>query len=312
MRPFALAVLLSLAGAAPARSASCARADLRRRFPYGTENQRNVGSCHAFATVSLFEAAIQQYYGVKVHLSQSDLFVSDTVFGPTWAGLPSSMQDARAVLPDVTYVRTKGLATFALAPYDEGFLNRYERYRETYRAGFDKDPTATAEDHFNNGLKIRTFLLGLVRSDSRDTRRAQEAADAQRRLISDATKPFRVRTASEFGARDTGWDDWLQNALCEGHPVAMSANIGCSQAFDCSGKFSLHVFDVVGFEGGADPVYLVRNSWGDDDYRKLTLAELKPVLGALYLETPESAPDGGVKARLEELARHPLAAPPER
>lgn len=107
--------------------------DLLPQFPDASDhNQVNVGSCHAFSTISVLEAALFRRYQQHIALSEADLFLQRTVlrgqvnadFDPT----ALSANEGNDVVGDVYFAITNGVATSD--QYGE-FVKRYTAFRDT-------------------------------------------------------------------------------------------------------------------------------------------------------------------------------------
>ena len=74
-----LGLILTAALAASAAAADMAR-DVSHTLPDApTRNQSDAGSCHSFAATGLVESALYRQYGVRLRLSEADLFVGRIV-----------------------------------------------------------------------------------------------------------------------------------------------------------------------------------------------------------------------------------------
>ncbi|TBR18076.1 hypothetical protein EPO15_15585 [bacterium] len=153
-RPSALSTLRASAGAVgavpgvgagvpAAAPAPGADVDLSGQFPTGSRDQGDVGSCHAFASIGLLEAAYFRKYGEHAVFSDADLFLRNTVLngnvysgniadrGYTWNGKPEFKEGGSPstvlAVGDMEFAIKNGVAT---APQYGEFLERYRRYRE--------------------------------------------------------------------------------------------------------------------------------------------------------------------------------------
>jgi hypothetical protein len=140
MRRPPLAVLLALLAALPlgaqdvppvGDSGPAPAVDLSGQFIDGPRRQENVGSCHAFATVALLEAAYFRRYGEKKRLSEADLFLQKTLLTRSayhdfvWGG-PPKLSEPNNTRRDIEFALSSGVAS-SLAYGD--FLERYRGYR---------------------------------------------------------------------------------------------------------------------------------------------------------------------------------------
>lgn len=138
MRALALVALL----AAPALGAP-AGADLGGQFPdAATRNQGATGSCHIFTTVSLIEAALYRRHGLRLPLSEADLFVRKVVSDPDYydrarkavgpgdgAASAYSFVEGGSPYDDISFALKNGVAKAATAPWS-AFAARYDAYKK--------------------------------------------------------------------------------------------------------------------------------------------------------------------------------------
>jgi hypothetical protein len=142
VRALALLVLL----AAPALAAPTA-ADLGGQFPdAATRNQGATGSCHIFTTVSLIEAALYRRHGLRLPLSEADLFVRKVVSDPDYydrarkavgagdgAASAYSFVEGGSPFDDISFALKNGVAKAATAPWS-AFAARYDAYKKKRKA----------------------------------------------------------------------------------------------------------------------------------------------------------------------------------
>lgn len=58
--------------------------DLSAQFPtLALRTQNDTGACHIFSTVALLEAALNRRWGLKLQLSEADLFVRRMIKSPS-------------------------------------------------------------------------------------------------------------------------------------------------------------------------------------------------------------------------------------
>ncbi len=113
-------VLLLLAPAARAGTVSTATVMFDDQFPDpASRDQGGVGSCHAFTTVSLMEAALWRKHKKRYWLSEADLFVQKVVEDPAYYAKARTALGANAAYKfleggspydDCEFARTKGVA----------------------------------------------------------------------------------------------------------------------------------------------------------------------------------------------------------
>lgn len=127
--------MLMLAAAA-AFAADCSNVDLSDQFPDAdNRDQCTIGSCHAFGSIGIVEAAIKRQHGRGVALSEADVFVGRLVTqddfymdfrerieniregGPAGGNIVDLMEGG-SVAEDVRYVLANGAANRDTLTYD--------------------------------------------------------------------------------------------------------------------------------------------------------------------------------------------------
>lgn len=125
----------------PAGAATPKVEDLSGQFPdAATRNQGQTGSCHVFSTISLIEAALYRGYGLRLALSEADLFVRKVVTDPDYyekARLAVGAEDGTdkaykfveggSPYEDINFVFETGVAKAKTAPWS-AFTLRYKTY----------------------------------------------------------------------------------------------------------------------------------------------------------------------------------------
>lgn len=117
--------------------------DLSGQFPTGSRDQADVGSCHAFASIGLLEAAYYRKHGEHAVFSDADLFLRNTVLngniysgnvadqGYTWNGKPELKEGGSPstvlAVGDMEFAIRNGVAT---TPQYSAFLERYRMFRD--------------------------------------------------------------------------------------------------------------------------------------------------------------------------------------
>jgi len=106
--------------------------DLSGQFNGPSRSQGDVGSCHAFASVAVLEAAYYRRYGEKLQLSEADLFLRRNVlsrkaYEDFLASGSGELSEGNNTPGDIQFAIDHGVAT---RPQYEAFVERYIRYRD--------------------------------------------------------------------------------------------------------------------------------------------------------------------------------------
>lgn len=254
-------------------------------------SQCQVGSCHAFSSIAVLEAAYKRAYGVHIRFSEADIFIRRTVLsGDVYRSFCAEgkceLSEGNDVYGDIDYALKNGVATSI--QYTE-FYDRYKKYRaaeektlEGIEAGRKKmswlellfyDPrTHWAELQKESSKITEAFLRG------RDGKIDQERADAKGKLGKMALKEKRFKYLGDDGpkkkkeeCRSEGADQGrtITGELDSGRPTAISMTLKGIAAWGTAGStdHANHAFTIVGYkaEEGKPVVYRTRNSWGGDN-----------------------------------------------
>lgn len=301
--PSALSALRASAGAAgagvvpllgPAAPVAAPAAgpdvDLSGQFPTGSRNQADVGSCHAFASIGLLEAAYFRKYGEHAVFSDADLFLRNTVLngniysgniadqGYTWNGKPELKEGGAPstllAIGDMEFAIKHGVAT---TPQYSAFLERYRAFRaaeqrtledierqhrrnswlvrllynpRTHWAELQKSPT--------NQRILQNFLMG-----------NDPTLDEQRKAVRDKLKGFSVvknlyvtlpssvnKAPADCAAAGANRTASILSELGAGRPVGVS--------YFTNTNWASHVIIITGSksDGKGGVVFKTRNSWG--------------------------------------------------
>jgi len=124
--------------------------DLSHQFPDAAcRSQAGTESCHAFGSIALLEAALYRRYGapggVRIRLSEADLFVRKTVAGEGFYDevrkafkenpfhpMMWSFDEAGKTYEDTEFAIEHGVATAEVVPWD-AFKKRFDDFREAKR-----------------------------------------------------------------------------------------------------------------------------------------------------------------------------------
>ena len=283
-------VILGGAPVAAPPSAPGPDIDLSGQFPTGSRDQADVGSCHAFASIGLLEAAYHRKYGEHAVFSDADLFLRNTVLngniysgnvadqGYTWNGKPELKEGGSPstvlAVGDMEFAIKNGVAT---TPQYSAFLERYRMFRDaeqrtladierqhrqnswlvrllynprTHWARMQKSPT--------NQKILQNFLMG---NDA--------TLDEQRAAVREKLKGFSVvknlyvtlpssvnKAPADCASAGAGRTAAVLSELRAGRPVGVS--------YFTNANWASHVIIITGTaaDGKGGFVFKTRNSWG--------------------------------------------------
>lgn len=264
--------------------------DLSGQFPTGSRDQGDVGSCHAFASIGLLEAAYFRKHGEHVVLSDADLFLRNTVLngniysgniadrGYTWSGKPEFKEGGSPstllAIGDMEFAIKNGVAT---TPQYSAFLERYRQYRaaeqrtladierqrqrdpwyvkllynpRTHWARLQKDPTN--QRILQNYLMGNDATLDAQRSEVREKLKGLSVVkNLYVALPSSVNKP-----PADCAAAGAGRTASVLAELAAGRPVGVS--------YFTDANWASHVIIITGYkpDGKGSVVFKTRNSWG--------------------------------------------------
>ena len=281
------------AGEAGAKEPGAAKVDLLPQFEdSSTRNQGGIGSCHAFGSVAVLEAAYYRHYKEHVVLAEEDVFLRRTVLsGDVYREFCSSgkcvMTEGNDPEGDIRYVLAHG--ALSGGSYVR-FADRYVKYRnaeqrtmEGIQRSYEEmgwleklmyDPRAHWRElqKESSAKKILSSYLegrGSLESAERDGNRKK-------------FEGFRLRTKSDFDFKAENKDLPPADCLARGaaqraalkaeldarRPVCVSMSLSGLAAWGQTDKTrdAYHAFMIVGYDpapGGL--VFHTRNSWGGDN-----------------------------------------------
>ncbi|MBI5247275.1 MAG: hypothetical protein HY923_08840 [Elusimicrobia bacterium] len=282
---FAVSLILMLALPAPAD-----QVDMGAVFDEDFRDQCDTGSCHAFASIAILEAAMKRRRrdAEPVLLSDADLFLRTNVInGVSAARYSVDPRLSERVLieggwpsRDLRIALELGVARAETVPWD-GFLRKFETFREKRR-----DECRAA------GCEGESALLAYEASLAPSPEREREEigyfygaamlarAEADREEVRRLLKGFTVHSstfASTFNAPSRDEDARCRAAgapvkarlmedLAVRRPVAICLSLGGLPEWGAPAMHAKHCVAVRGYRqprGGAMAL-LVRNSWGED------------------------------------------------
>lgn len=264
--------------------------DLSGQFPTASRNQGDVGSCHAFASVGLLEAAYFRKYGEHAVFSDADLFLRNTVLngniysgslfepGYAWTGRPELKEGGSPstllAIGDMEFAIKHGVAT---TPQYSAFLERYRQYREAEQRTLadierqrQRDPWyvkllynprrhwAQMQRSPLNQKILQNYLMGndgTLDAQREETRRKLSGFTVAKSLYITLPSSF-SRAADECRRDGAARTAAVLSELRAGRPVGLS--------YFTDGNWGSHVLLITGYlaaEGG-DIVFKTRNSWG--------------------------------------------------
>jgi len=259
-------------------------ADHSNQFPDGERSQRNVGSCHAFTTVALLEAAYYRHYGKHKRFSEADVFVQNTLLTPDVyetfleKGKPK-LDEGKITKKDLEYALAHGVASsFAY----KDFLKRYRRYRKAERTTLKTVKAAGAQEDEEEDYDPRADWVRLQQDPA--ARRILEAYLNGNRTGELAREREENRRAFEgfklevvefedfMGDASWGWEQSLvvKDELDAGRPVG----------FNVPG----HVLVITGYHmSGDEPIFQTRDSDGSET---LGLEDMALGIRAYFIREP--------------------------
>lgn len=276
-------------GGAPAGGGQAeATVDLLPEFADGSDrNQADVGSCHAFSSVAVLEAAYFRHFHRAVRFSEADVFLRRTVLDPERFARfvetgETAMREGNDPAGDVEYALRNGIASNV--GYDS-FVKRFKRWREADKktlAGINQmreeegwlerllyDPRehwAELETRPGNRKLYERMLQGAGEPVVAD--RAKYKAELAGFSLKKASYEFPKGRVDAAGCRAAGRPQAadIVAELKAGRPVAVSMALDGLPEWGQtkSSAHAYHAFTIVGMHPNqrGEPVFQTRNSWG--------------------------------------------------
>jgi hypothetical protein len=287
----------AIAGAAAGQAAAPApdskKVNLLAEFvDPSTRNQGGIGSCHAFGSVAVLEAAFFRKYREHVVLAEEDVFLRRTVLsGDVYrefcSGGKCTMTEGNDPEGDIRYVLDHG--ALSGGSYVR-FADRYVKYRNAEQKTMEGiqrtyeemgwleklmyDPRAHWKElQMQSGAKkiLSSYLEG------RGSMESAERESNQKKFAG-----FRLRTKSDFDfkpenkdlppkdcrARGAAQRVALKTELDQHRPLCVSMSLSGLAAWGQTDKTrdAYHAFMIVGYDATpAGLVFHTRNSWGGDN-----------------------------------------------
>ncbi len=283
-------------GAVPAvggASAAKKKVDLLPQFADpSTRNQCSIGSCHAFGSVAVLEAAYFRNYKQHVSISEQDVFLQRTVLsGDVYRAFCDSgkceMSEGNDPAGDIRYVLANGaLSGGSYAT----FADRYVKYREAEK----KTMAGIQKQYEESGWLVRLMYdprkhWKELSSTATSTKILGEmlqgrgsSTSAERGQLKAKLAGFTLRSKGDFGfkpeykalppadclAKGAAQLAALKGELDGGRPVCISMSLSGLTAWgqSDSSRDAYHAFMVVGYDATpAGLVFHTRNSWGGNN-----------------------------------------------
>ncbi|MFA6434409.1 MAG: hypothetical protein WCW52_06910 [Elusimicrobiales bacterium] len=243
-------------------------------FVDGDRNQGAEGTCHAFASVAVLEAAYARRYGRKIRYSEADLFLRRVVIGRPMpqnmiSGLPELLR-AGLVSTDLEFALAHGVAD---GPDYGEFVKKLERMPAFisellpwYWVFLGTQGQLQLSD------ELREELIGYFGLNTSDKRVERELFRWDFKGYTVAYERFYAQAAAEFVSPTRPGESCRRRSeriaasitaeLDAGRPVGVCM-------FWNESRFSSHCVVFTGYqtevspEGGARTSFSIRNSWGD-------------------------------------------------
>lgn len=278
--------------AAAAEAAQAARGvDLKAQFADPSDrDQGAVGSCHAFGSVAVIEAAYFRRYGRHIRLSEEDLFLQRTVLsGDVYDQFCSNgkceLSEGNDPAVDIRYALEHGVLSGTAYQH---FVTRYLSYRAAEQRtlqGIQRmrdeqgwlerllyDPREHWKELQTNALSKRLLSNYL---EGRDRNSDAERARVKNELsgLTLKTKSFAFiggsdaakLTSAQCREKGLAQRHALSAEMNAGRPVAISMSLSGLPAWgqtDAS-KHANHAFMLLGYsDAGGKRTFHSRNSWG--------------------------------------------------
>jgi len=254
-----------------------------------TRNQCSIGSCHAFGSVAVLEAAYFRNYKEHVSISEQDVFLRRTVLsGDVYrsfcAGGACKMSEGNDPAGDIRYVLENG--ALSGGSYST-FAERYVKYRDAEQrtmAGFKKQYEESSwiqkllYDPRQHWKELSTTAESTrLLSDMLQGRGS--SVSAERGKLKAKLAGFKLRSKDDFGfksehkalapadclARGAAQLAALKGELDAQRPVCVSMSLSGLTAWGQTDatRDAYHAFMIVGYDAtDAGLVFHTRNSWG--------------------------------------------------
>jgi hypothetical protein len=315
------------------QSPNCSGIDLADQFPDpATRNQCSVGSCHVFSAMGPVESAIKRAYGLKVRLSEADVFINMKVKKPELYSNARTEKDENGneslqlseggfAEDDLEYVFENGAATDRTLPYAD-MMQRYYKWREGEQKTIQGINRSLAQENIlvrliaQNPQKQWGELATEPHAANLNEKLLQGPAtdvsviSKERDIVKRALQGFRMEKHF-YTLLDAGLSQRrdITRILCAGIPVGVSMELaGLTKEWGpaVDGAHARHAFVLSGFKSGPSGLlFQVRNSWGglNPDVTEAQLSRIYRIYAILAPGEPRSRklPPDGLKKELQTL-----------
>jgi hypothetical protein len=257
-----------------------------------TRNQGGIGSCHAFGSVAVLEAAYDRKYGEHIELAEADVFLRRTVLsGDVYSQFCSSgkceMVEGNDPAGDIRYVLEHGALTGG--SYVR-FADRYVKYRNAEQKTMEGIERTYQEESWLEKLMYdprahwkelstqqgsKTILSSYL--EGRGSMESTERDQIQKKFAG-----FRLRSKSDFdfkaeykalAPKDCLAHGAIQRATVKAEldahrPVCISMSLSGLSAWGQNDQTrdAYHAFMIIGYDSTSNGlVFHTRNSWGGDN-----------------------------------------------
>lgn len=268
--PRSLVLALLLAAPAPARADVI---DLTAIFDEDFRDQCDTGSCHAFASVAILEAAMKRRRrdSEPVYLSDADLFLRASVingamtYRPGYEGRPPEFALMEGGWParDLRLALEQGVAREETVPWTP-FLRKFRDFRNRQRSGGEAPSAPSAARESEETRYFYGRALPQARADREEVRRLLAGFTVHSSTF--ATLTLGPEETARCRAAGRAVKARLMEDLAVRRPAVICLRLDGLPEWGPPAEPTTHCVAIRGYrkERGADMALFVRNSWGDD------------------------------------------------
>lgn len=283
-------------------------------------DQCSVGSCHAFSSIAVLEAAYNRKHGEKIRFSEADIFMRRTVLSKALydefcATGKCKLTEGNDVIGDIRYAIENGVASDL--EYRD-FLDRYLKYRAAEvktLEGIEKryqemgwleklfyDPRAHWAE-LQNAPQSKKILESFLRGNDPkvEAQRADSAAKLKGFVALEKSFAYLGDKAGKTSKADCKKAGVPQgdlilkelHAVPKGRPVSISMSLSGLPSWGQTDvtQHANHAIAIVGYrmEEGKGAVFKTRNSWGANENHDVQEDELCRIYRIVTVLTPEES-----------------------